>query len=291
MARGRKKNPNNNYFHSGVEEAILLYNKCESELERNRLFLIIYPAIYKIAEVYYNKIKPVYMEGETLDIMMDCTCYLSERLFRIKEGKGKAFSYLTVCARNYYIFHNSRGYTGTKRTVKLDYLNENWDVSDDRPDRDNEIEHTTELFNSFTNYLEANKDKLTTAAARKFKPVIEAVIKLMRNVDSIEDFNRRNIMNDLTTIDGKPIDRHYITKVFNRICSHYDTFRREWDNKGVAIPYLDKEELTKEQIQFCVENYNPLKNRKHSVSGFARMFGVDEYTVRKQLAATGICKV
>jgi hypothetical protein len=59
----------------------------------------------------------------------------------------------------------------------------------------------------------------------------------------------------------------------------------------MAIPYLDKEELTSEEIQFCIENYNPLYNRKHSVSGFARMFGVDEYTVRKQLAATGICKV
>jgi len=288
---GRKKNPANNYFHEGVEEAIHLYNKSESELERNRLFIIIYPALAKISEVMYNKVKPTYMDGEILDIMMDCTAYLSERLYRVKEGKGKAFSYMTVCARNYYIFHNTRAYTGVKKIIKLDQLNENWDIADDYPERLEEIEHTSGVLHAFTDYLEANKDKLTTAAARKFVPVIDEVIKMIRNIDSIEDFNRRTIMNNLTTIDGMHVDRHYITKVFNRISSHYDTFRKEWDRTGKPIPYLHKEELTEEEIQFCIENYSPLNNRRFSVSGFARIFGVDEYTVRKQLAAVGLCKV
>jgi hypothetical protein len=288
---GRKKSPNNQYFNESVEEAIQLYNASETQLERDRHFLIIYPAIYKIAEVYYNKVKPTYMDGEPLEIMLDCTCYLSERLFRIKEGKGKAFSYLTVCARNYYIFHNTRGYTGTKKTLKLDVLNENWDIADDSSDRLDEIEHTSGVLHAFADYLEANQDKLTTAAAKKFVPVLKEIIKLMRDVDSIENFNRRDLMNNLTTIDGKHVDRHYITKVFNRISSHYDTFRKEWDRTGKPIAYLHKEELTEEEIQFCIENYSPLTNRRFSVSGFARIFGVDEYTVRKQLAATGICKV
>jgi len=287
----RKKNPANNYFHSGVEEAILLYNKSESAPERNRLFLIIYPALAKISEVMYNKIKPTYMEGEMDEIIMDCTCYLTERLFRVKEGKGKAFSYMTVCARNYYIFHNQRGYTGTKKTLKLDHLNENWDIADDSDVRLDEIEHTSGVLHAFADYLEINQDKLTTAAARKFVPVLKEIIKLMRNVDSMEDFNRRNIMNGLTEIDGVKIDRHYITKVFNRISSHYDTFRKEWDRTGKPIQYLDKEELTENEIQFCIENYSPLTNRRFSVSGYARIFGVDEYTVRKQLAAVGLCKV
>ena len=288
---GRKKSTNNQYFNESVEQAIQLYNISQTQLERDRHFRIIYPAIYKIAEVYYNKIKPTYMEGEMDEIMMDCTCYLSERLFRIKEGKGKAFSYLTVCARNYYIFHNQRGYTGVKKTLKLDHLNENWDIADDSPERADEIEHTSGLLSAFADYLESNDDGITTAAARKFKPVLNQIIKLMRDVDSIEDFNRRELMNSLTLIDGLKVDRHYITKVFNRISSHYDTFRKEWDKSGKAIPYLHKTELTEEEIKFCVENYSPLHNRKYSVSGFARMFGVDEYTTRKQLAATGICKV
>jgi len=288
---GRKKNPANNYFHEGIEEAIQLYNIAETERERNRLFGIIYPALYKIAEVMYNKVKPEYIDGEPLDIQMDCIGYLTERLYRIQRGKGKAFSYMTICAKNYYIFHNQRGYSGTKKTLKLDVLNENWDIADVDTGRAEEMEDSAKLLNAFADYLEANKDKLTTAAARKFVPVLEQIIKLMRNIDSIENFNRRDIMNGLTEIDGVKIDRHYITKVFNRISSHYDTFKREWDKTGVAIPYLNKEQLTKEEIEFCIENYSPLTNRRFSVSGFARLFGVDEYTVRKQLAEVGLCKV
>jgi len=287
----RKKNPSNNYFHEGVEEAIQLYNKAETELERNRIFTIIYPALAKISEVYYNKIKPVYMEGEPMHIQMDCTSYLSERLHRIKAGKGKAFSYFTICAKNFYIFHNQRGYVGTKKTLKLDVLNENWDIADIDDGRVEEMEDKAKLLSAFADYLEANKDKLTTSAARKFSPVLLQVVKLMRNIDSIESFNRRELMNSLTLIDGKEIDRHYITKVFNRISSHYDTFKKEWDKTGKAIPYLHKTELTEEEIQFCIENYSPLNNRRFSVSGFARMFGVDEYKVRKQLAEVGLCKV
>jgi hypothetical protein len=238
----------------------------------------------------YNKVKPTYMEGEIDEIMMDCTCYLSERLYRVKEGKGKGFSYMTVCARNYYIFHNTRAYTGVKKILKLDQLNDNWDIADDSEIRLDEIEHTSGVLYAFADYLEDNKDKLTTAAARKFVPVLDEIIKIMRNADSLEDFNRRNIMNGLTTIDGKHIDRHYITKVFNRISSHYDTFRKEWDRTGKPIAYLHKEELTEEEIKFCIENYSPLTNRRFSVSGFARIFGVDEYTVRKQLSQSGLCK-
>ena len=289
----RKKNPNSvsNYFDESVEEAIRLYNIAETDRERNRLFAIIYPAIEKIAEVFYNKVKPQYMEGEPLHIQMDCIQYLTERLCKIKQGKGKAFSYLTVCARNFYIFYNMKGYKDVQKTLSLDLLNENWDVADESPERLDEIEHTSGLIHAFADYLEDNKDKLTTSAARKFVPVIDEVIRLMRNVDSIEDFNRRNIMNNLTEINGIKVDRHYITKVFNRISSHYDTFRKEWDRTEMAIPYLEKQELTPEEIQYCIENYNPLRTRKYSVSGFARMFGVDEYTVRKQLAATGLCKI
>jgi len=287
----RKKNPSNNYFHEGIESAIHQYNIAETESEKNKLFTIIYPALFKIAEVYYNKIKPEYIDGEPLDIQYDCVGYLSERLYRIKEGKGKAFSYMTICAKNYYIFHNMKGYSSTKKTLKLDVLNENWDIADVDNGRVEEMEDKANLLNAFADYLETNKEKLTTAAARKFVPVLNEVIKLMRNIDSIESFNRRDLMNNLTVIDGKSIDRHYITKVFNRISSHYDTFKKEWDKTGVGIPYLNKEQLTKEEIQFCIENYSPLTNRRFSVAGFARIFGVDEYTVRKQLAEVGLCKV
>ena len=284
----RKKNPANNYFHEGVEEAIQLYNSAKTQLERDKLFRIIYPAIYKISEVMYNKVKPTYMDGEILDIMMDCTSYLTERLYRIKTGKGKAFSYMTVCARNYYIFHNQRAYTGTKKTLKLDYLNENWDIADDTSKRTEEMEDSAKLFHAFVDYIDENKDKFVNT--KKGNIVVSAVVDFLRDVDSIEDFNRRNIMNDLTEINGYKVDRHYVTKVFNRLQMHYNVFSREWLKTGKSIPYWDKDELTPEEIKFCIENYVPNKGG-YSVVGLSKRFNVEEYTVRKELYIAGLTSI
>jgi hypothetical protein len=220
-----------------------------------------------------------------LDIMMDCTCFLSERMNKIKEGKGKAFSYFTVCARNYYIFHNSRAYTGTKKTIKLDYLNENWDIADDSSNRLEEMEISAKLLHAFVDYMAENKDRFVNT--KKGNIVVAAVVDFLRDVDSIEDFNRRNIMNDLTEINGYKVDRHYITKVFNRLQMHFSVFSKEWLKTGKPIPFWDKAELTEEEVKFCVENYTPNKGGL-SIVGLSKKFNVEEYTIRKELYKAGL---
>ena len=282
----RKKNPNNNYFHEGVESAILQYNIVETEGEKNKLFTIIYPALFKIAEVYYNKIKPTYIDGEPIDIQYDCVGYLTERLFRIKEGKGKAFSYMTICAKNYYIFHNQRGYTGTKKTLKLDILNEDWEIPDVDTGRVEEMEDSAKLLSAFADYLETNLKSFHTVHTRKAAPIVQAVVDLIRNIDSIEDFNRRNIMNNLCEINGLKIDRHYITKMFNKFEVHYINFKREWDKGKLISNFEMKEELTQEEIDYCIKHYNTL-----SVRTLSKKFGVQSYEVRKQLGKAGLINV
>jgi hypothetical protein len=288
---GRKKNPNSvsNYFNSDVEEAIQLYNKAETQSERDRLFRVIYPAISKIAEVMYNKVKPTYMDGEPLDIMMDCTAYLSERMDMIKAGKGKAFSYFTVCARNYYIFHNMRAYTGVKKVLNYNSLPDDYDAPDIDDNRLEEMEDTAKLLSAFADYLERNDELLSSESSRKSRPVIKAVIDLIRNIDSIDDFNRRNIMNNLTEIDGLKVDRHYITKVFTKITIHYNMFRKDW-NKGIVLDAFVRDRLTDEEIQYCIENYTPI-DRKHGVVALSKLFGVDEYEIRKHLHKAGLASI
>ena len=281
----RKKNPSNNYFHEGVEEAIQLYNKSESQLERNRLFTIIYPALTKISEVYYNKIKPSYIDDEPINIQMDCTSYLTERLFRIKAGKGKAFSYFTICAKNFYIFQNQKAYKEVQKTLKLDVLNQNWDIEDVDTGRAEQMETSAKLLSAFVDYMDEHKEKFVRT--KKGKVVVTAVVDFLRDVDSIEDFNRRNIMNDLTEINGYKVDRHYVTKVFNKLQMHYNVFSREWLKTGKSIPFWDKEELTPEEIKFCIENYVPNKGG-YSVVGLSKKFNVDEYTIRKELYIAGL---
>ena len=288
----RKKNPNSasNYFNESVEEAIRLYNIAETDRERNRLFAIIYPAIEKIAEVFYNKVKPQYMEGEPLHIQMDCIQYLTERLCKIKQGKGKAFSYLTVCARNFYIFYNMKGYKDVQKTLSLDVLNENWDISDNSEQRLEEMENHANLLHAFTDYLEKNKDKFIKNNTKKSSHMIDTIIKLLRSSDTLENFNRRDIMNSLVEVNGIVVERHYVTKFFNSILMHYEPFRKQWNKTQTPMDFIDKEELTESEIQYCIENYSQA-NRKYGVIALAKQFSVPQYAVRKELAKVGLCKI
>lgn len=288
----RKKSPNSasNYFNDDVESAILNYNNAESQIERDRLFRIIYPALYKIAEVMYNKVKPTYVEVSASDFMMDCTAFLTSKLSFIKEGKGKAFSYMTVTARNFYIQANMNAYRDVNKIVSLDYVNENWDITDTSDIRLEEMELSADLLYAFCDYLEEHKHTITSGLARKGLPIVNEVIRLIRDIDNIEDFNRRNIMNNLTEINGLKIDRHYITKVFNKLEIHYLKFKEHWLKSKTQLQCTIKKSLTQEEIDYCIEHYRP-SNKRCGLVSFAKKFGVEEYIVRKELNKVGLCSI
>jgi hypothetical protein len=290
MPRKKSADSISNYFNDEVEAAILKYNTSTSHNEKEILFRLIYPALHKIAEVFYNKIKPVYVQIEPLDFQMDCTAFLADKLHHIKEGKGKAFSYMTVTARNFYIGANMKAYSKLNKHVTLDYVNEGWDIKDTvNEDRDNK-ETTEGLLNAFCDYLETNKLELTKNKARKGLPILNEIIRMIREIDGIEDINRRIIMNNLTNINGLKIERHYITVIFNRFQSHYIKFKKHWLKYRTQMPYIDKKDLTQEEIDYCIENY-----KEHDwLSGpttFAKKFNVDEYVVRKELNKAGLCTI
>jgi hypothetical protein len=288
----RKKSPNSvsNYFNDEVESAILKYNISTSQDEKDRLFRIIYPALAKIAEVMYHKVKPSFVQLEPLEFQMDCIAFMTERLHFIKEGKGKAFSYMTVTGRNFYIQHNMKAYNALNKVVSYDYFNDKHDITDTSDIRKEEMEESAALLNGFCNYLEENKNNITNGLARKGLPVVNEVINLIRNIDDIEDFNRRNLMNSLTEINGLKLDRHYITKVFNRLEIHYLKFKEHWLKSKTQLPYVFKTSLSKEEIEYCIENYRP-SNKLSGIISFAKKFGVEEYVIRKELNKAGLCSI
>ena len=71
---------------------------------------------------------------------------------------------------------------------------------------------------------------------------------------------------------------------------HYIAFSREWKRTGKAISFWDKEELTEEEIKYCIENYIPNKGG-NSIVGLSKRFNVEEYVVRKELYKVGLASV
>jgi hypothetical protein len=264
---GRKANPNNQYFNPTVEQAILDYNATESITEKNKLYSIIYPALSKVSEVYYNKIKPTYMEGDPMSIQLDCLCFLTERLYHIKQGKGKAFSYMSVTARNYYILNNDLAYKKIVRVLPLPDDTDKFDRIDDGDIRNEE------------------KDQTNFKHIAKRQPQVDylhLIINLLEDIDNIEDFGKRALMKRLKSMHHKPIAQPSITRLLNIIEIHYIAFKKHWMKYGKEPNLLGNKKLTQEQIKYCIDNYIPYDPIWGYV-GLAKLLGLDVRLLTSQL--------
>ena len=164
----KKKNPNNNYFNQEVEDAVCAYLSTDNQIEKEKHFRIIYPALCKIAEVWYHKTKFSYSDDEMQDVMANCVAWLVEKMPMFKCGQGtKAFSYYTVTAKFYYMQLSSKNYNYFKKYIPLSYMTHNWDV--ENSDRDDERKMNSErLLNTFIDYCYHNFDDMFPSKLKPF---------------------------------------------------------------------------------------------------------------------------
>ena len=224
----KKPNPNNQYFNSDVEESIHTYNVSTDETERRKLFRIIYPALAKVAEVWRNKIKPVYVELPPEELELDCIAFMVDKLSMVKRGKGKAFSYLTVTARNYYIQENMKWYAKHKKNPSIDALSDKFDVEEIPSNRVEEMEAAGKLFDTFIEYVDENFDEIFPT--KKHKTFANVFMEKVKTNGLSHDFNRRKFLNEVSAETG--IERGLITKHVNRVASHFTTFKEYYEIYG-----------------------------------------------------------
>jgi hypothetical protein len=272
----RPKNPNNQYFSNDVEEAIRNYNTSDNERERNHIFSIIYPALAKVAEVWRNKIKPTYVQLPADELEMDCVTFMLEKLPMITPGKGKAFSYLSVTARNYYIQLNMKAYKKVLKGYSLDSLPDTFDIEDVITDRVEQMEWKAKLLSSFIKYIEDNFDDIfLTKLQKRFA---EPLFKKIKGYEFADEIIRKDILNELSA-DLK-MDRGLITKHVNRIASLYSRFKIHFETTGQIPKFKEKLHLTKEDENYIKEHYS-LYSQHNGINGLSRKLGV-KYDIIKQ---------
>lgn len=277
----RPKNPNNNYFNSNVETAIHLYNLSTDNIEKNKIFNTIYPALAKLAEVWRNKIKPVYVELTPEELEMDCITFMLERLHMVKEGKGKAFSYLTVTARNYYIQENMKGYSKKLKGYAIEAMPDTFDVADVTKDRVEEMEFNGALFDSFIEYIEENFERVFVSKSQKiFGRCL--IVKLKENTLTI-DFNRRRMLNEMASDTG--IERDQITKQLSRVISQFSIFKEYYQKHGEKPMFKQKVQLTESDMEYIRKNYKHYSKR-NGLQGISRQLGLEYDVVKKWVKQT-----
>ena len=92
------------YFTQDTENAIIAYNKSDDRLLKNDLYVAeIGYAFDKLAENIIHTFKFYYFDVPSEQVKHEVVSFLVMNIHKFKEGKGKAFSYFSIVAKNYLL--------------------------------------------------------------------------------------------------------------------------------------------------------------------------------------------
>lgn len=226
----RKKNQKR-YFTEDTENAIVEYNSTNDQLLKDKIYRErIQFAFAKLAEIVYNKWKFSYFDDDPKDIMSEVVTFMIEKIHMYKNGKGKAFSYFTIVARNYLILNNNANYKRYKDTDVISNLPESWDKENNFKEevRNDEMR----IFNKrMLAYWDTNLENYFPK--KRDVQIADAVLELFRRAEYIENFNKKSLYLLIREMTGHPT--HYITKVVNKMKERQMELYYEFDRTGDII--------------------------------------------------------
>lgn len=224
-----RKSKNKQYFTSDTEQAIIEYNLTDNQRVKDLLYRDrIKPAFDKLAEIVYNKWKFSYFDDDPQDVMSEVVAFMIEKIHMYKNGKGKAFSYFTIVARNYLILNNNANYKRYKDTDIMSAMPDHWDTENNFTEEVRNDDHRT--FNKvMLNYWDKHLENFFPK--KRDLQIADSVLELFRRAEYIENFNKKSLYLLIREMTGHPT--HYITKVVNKMRERqmelYDEFEREGD--------------------------------------------------------------
>jgi uncharacterized C2H2 Zn-finger protein len=208
-----RKKKNKVYFTEETERAIIEYNKTDNEILKNKIYKesIQYP-FEKLAENILNTFKFSYFDIPKADVQSDVVSTLIEKIHMFNEGKGKAFSYFSIIAKNHLILQNNGNYKRFKKTALISDMPENWNPENDFHDVEIGDEYM-EFKYLMLDYWDNNLTKIFTK--NRDIQIADAVLELFRRSDYVENFNKKHLY--LLIREMTDCKTPYITKVVNEM--------------------------------------------------------------------------
>lgn len=232
--RRKKKASSKMYFTEETQDAIVRYNESMDSDEREKIYRDeIEKPLDKLAENVINRFKFPYVNQSFEDTKRSVVSFLVINLHKFKPDKGKkAFSYLSVIAKNHLIYTNTNGYKEEKRNLYLsetdDYIPIENMVTLEAP---NVYEHedSREFVQLMIDFWERNIPVLFKK--KRDMSIAYAVIELFRRVDGIENFNKKALF--LMIREMTDYKTNYITKVVNKMRAYTALHLQEFYSEGV----------------------------------------------------------
>ena len=216
------------YFGTPAQEAIIEYNKEKDPAVRNEIYKtrIKYP-FEKLAENVLNTFKFTYFDVPKRDIQTEVVSTMVEKIHMFKEGKGKAFSYFTIIAKNHLILKNNGNYKRWKQNALMSEMPPTWNPENDfyHQQENSEMKQFKKLM---LEYWDKNLTKVFTK--KRDIQIADAVLELFRRAEHIENFNKKHLY--LLIREMTDVKTHYITKVVNVMKQHQRKILNEYLEVG-----------------------------------------------------------
>ena len=228
MPRKAKKGSPRYYFHQGTEDAIIRHNKEERPHMRERIYNEhIRVPFEKLAENIIHTFKFYYFDVPSVDVMHEVVSFLYMNMHKFTEGKGKAFSYFSIVAKNYLILHNNNNYKKMKQTDSEEVTDYKRDPITEAS-RDDMLTAKKEYLDLFIEYWENN---LTTVFKRKQDmDVANSVLYLMENRENIDNFNKKALYIMIREMTNS--NTQHITRVVNVMKKHHVNLQHNYLTTG-----------------------------------------------------------
>jgi|TARA_B100000519_G_C14191262_1_gene413244 hypothetical protein len=223
-----KKKKSKQYFTESTERAIIRYNNSDNEILRNKIYQehIEYP-FQKLAENIIHTFKFYYFDVPSEDVKHEVVSFLVMNMHKFKAGKGKAFSYFSIVAKNYLILHNNNNYKKMKQHEKLDVLDFKRSLSSESSQVEN-AEANSEFTELMLNYWDNNLNNVFKR--KKDIRVADSVLELFRRRQNIENFNKKALYILIREMTGS--NTQHITRVINVMKKYISEMQKEFFTTG-----------------------------------------------------------
>ena len=228
MPRKAKKGSARYYFTQKTEDAIIRYNNEKRATMRNRIYNDhIAAAFDKLVENIIHTFKFYYFDVSSEEVKHEVVSFLVMNMHKYTEGKGKAFSYFSIVAKNYLILHNNNNYKKMKTHDKIDVMD--WDRS-----IQNEIsqQNTNQEFSEFVQQMLEYWDNNINVIFRRQKDVrvADAVLHIFRIKGNIELFNKKALY--ILIREMTQSNTQHITRVINVMKKYQKGIYKEFQVNG-----------------------------------------------------------
>ena len=224
----RKAIKKNYYFHLGTEDAIIRYNKSDNPVLRNTIYNEhIRAAFDKLAENIIHTFKFYYFDVSSIEVKHEVVSFLVLNIHKFKEGKGKAFSYFSIVAKNYLILNNNKNYKMGKIHSEMNVLDYKRNITSEKK----ELERSSDA-KLFINELHRFWDVNLTNIFHRDKDirVADSVLHLFRIKENIEIFNKKALYILIREMTGS--NTQHITRVVNQMKEQYFLLVDEYKEGG-----------------------------------------------------------